>query len=192
MNIRLAHPRVPFLIAGAFLLLAPVAIATETGLNSADTEFIQEEAASAVAMVRIASLGVKKSGRADIRTHAGAIIADRTQGIAEIAKLAGRKGVGLTAEIDANHANNYQTLRGMSGPRFDKNFLSAIVNGHTECIRNFEEAAERAVDEEVRSWAAKTLPSLRAHLERAEALSSKNEVKTSAPSSEKSTARPAN
>ena len=172
------------LTVGAFLLLAPNALAadTKTKLNSTDTKFIQEEAAAGAALVRIAELGVKKSEREDIKAFAGMLVADHTKANAELATLAESKGVVLTSEVDSKHAGTYEKLKGESGTDLDKEFLSVIVSGHEKCVKNFQGAADNAEDSEVKLWAAKMLPALQAHLEKAEELSSAPTVKISAAS----------
>lgn len=182
------------LAVGAFLLLAPNAMAADpkTKLNSADTKFIQEEAAAGVALVRIAELGVKKAERADIKAFAGMIVADHTGANAELATLAASKGVELTSEVDSKDADTHENLEGESGAKFDKEFLSVIVSGHKECVKNFEDAAENAEDSEVKLWAAKMLPALEAHRGKAEELSSSPTVKAGATSSGITAAEPDN
>lgn len=159
---------------GAFLFLAPSGLAAdkETKLNAADSEFIQEEAAAGVALVRIAELGVKQASSADIKAFAGTIVAEQTKANAELAMLARSNTVKLTSEANSKHADSYDSLEDERGAKFDKRFLSVIAKGHKKCLKNFEDAAEDATNSEVKLWAAKRLPTLRAQLERAEELSS--------------------
>ncbi len=182
------------LAVGAFLLLAPNAPAadTKTKLNSTDTKFIREEAAAGAALVRIAELGVKKSEREDIKAFAGMLVADHSKANAELATLAESKGVVLNAEVDSKHAGTYEKLKGESGSDLDKEFLSVIVSGHEKCVKNFQDAADNAEDSEVKLWAAKMLPALQAHLEKAAELSSAPTVKTGAVSDGTAATKPDN
>jgi len=161
------------LATGAFLLLAPNAMAADpkTKLNSADTRFIQKEAAAGVSLVRIGELGVKNADRTEVKQFAEKIVADHTKANAELATLAQSKGVELTSEVDSRQANTHRKLEAESGVAFDKEFLSVVVSSHKKCLKNFEDAAEDAKDSEVKAWAAKMVPALQAHLERAEELS---------------------
>lgn len=193
------HHKLPLLPAavlavGACLLLAPNAIAAEarTKLNSADTKFIQEESAAGAALVRIAELGVKKAERADVKAFAGMIATDHTKANAELATLADSKGVALSKEVDNKHANTYEKLEGESGARFDKEFLSVMVSSHETCLENFQDAAEDSQDSEVKQWAAKMLPAQKAHLEKAEELSSAPTEKTGTATTRNSATEPDN
>ncbi len=173
------------LALGASLLLIPNsrAVDEKTKLNSADEKFIQEEAAAGVALVKLAELGAKRASRADVKDFAGMIVADHTKANAELATLAGSKSVELSSEVDSKHADTYDELETENEKDFDKEFLSVIVSGHKKCVKNFEDAAEDAEDSEVKLWAAKMLPALKSHLQKAEELSSAPTVKTGAAAS---------
>ena len=93
--------------------------------------------------------------------------------IEELKGLAATKGVELSAVIDPKHADTFQSLEKSSGAEFDKEFLAAVVSGHKKCVSNFETASTDAKDADVKAWAAKMLPGLKAHLEKAKDLQAK-------------------
>jgi putative membrane protein len=184
---------------GAFLLLAPNAMAAEaktnpnadtkakqnaddteakSSLNAADTTFIQKEAAAGAALVRIGELGAKKAERSDIKAFAGMLADDHTKANAALATLADSKGVTLSTEVKPKMTKNYEKLDGESGANFDKEFLAMIISIHKDCVKNFEKSSENAEDAEVKSWATTMLPSIQAHLKSAEKLSAALVVKT--------------
>lgn len=84
-------------------------------------------------------------------------------------------------------AGTYRDLEATSGAEFDKKFLATAVKSHRKCVKNFEKASTDADDSEVKAWAAKTLPTLQAHLEKAEELKS-GELSKSSSASDRSTA----
>jgi putative membrane protein len=48
-----------------------------------------------------------------------------------------------------------------------------MVKGHKDAVANFEKAANEAKDADVKAYAVKTLPALKAHLAKAEEVSKK-------------------
>lgn len=161
------------LAMGAALLLAPHAMADDrkTTLNSADEKFVRHEAAAGVALVKFVELGAKKAEREDVKTFAGMLATDHAKANGELAALAQAKGVALAAEVDPKHADAYKELgEEGEGNNFDKKFLSLIVSGHKDCVDRFEAAANDAEDSDVKSWVAKMLPALQAHLGKAKEL----------------------
>lgn len=158
----------------AALLLAPQGMATEKDtLNEADVKFVKNEAAAGKAEVKIAELAVTKAQRSDVKELAGTLVTDHTVVNAELAALASKKGVELSTVIAPAHAATYQELEKQTGEAFDKEFLAVIINDHKKCISSFEEASKEAKDADLKSWVDKTIPALKSHLEKAEALSAK-------------------
>jgi putative membrane protein len=71
---------------------------------------------------------------------------------------------------DASSFPGSDMLMGKSGTEFDTEFARMAVEDHQKDIAEFEKAASSASDSDVKAWAAKTLPTLRAHLKEAESL----------------------
>jgi putative membrane protein len=61
-------------------------------------------------------------------------------------------------------------LKAKKGADFDRAYIADQVKGHREAVRLFSRAAKNAKDAEVKSYAEKTLPTLKHHLEMAESL----------------------
>lgn len=160
-------------LCGLFLLGSHSQAAEKDTLNSADVKFIKHEAAAGTALVKIAGFGVKKTERADIKSFAEMLVSDHSKANEELAALAVKKGVELSAVIDPKHAETFQKLEKYNGTEFDKEFLSEIVSSHKKCVSNFEEASKEAKDSDLKMWADKMLPSLKTHLEKAKELASK-------------------
>jgi putative membrane protein len=160
-------------LCGILLLAANGKAAEKDTLDAADVKFVKHEAAAGMAVVKIGELGVKKAARAEVRTFAEMIVTDHTKANEELKGLAATKGVELSAVIDPKHADMFQSLEKSSGAEFDKEFLAAVVSGHKKCVSNFETASTDAKDADVKAWAAKMLPGLKTHLEKAKDLQAK-------------------
>ncbi|OAI57984.1 hypothetical protein AYO49_01715 [Verrucomicrobiaceae bacterium SCGC AG-212-N21] len=141
-------------------------------LNAADVTFVKHEGAAGTAELKLAELGVKKAGRADVKAFAEMIVADHTIANAELAKLATTKGVELSSVIDPSDSGTFQKLEKYSGTEFDKEFLSQMVSAHKKCVANFEAASKDSKDSDVKAFADKMLPTLKAHHDKAVELSS--------------------
>lgn len=168
-------------LCAAISLFASNAMAAEKDtLNAADVAFVKHAAADGMAEVKVAGLGVQKSVNPDVKAFAGMLVTDHTQVNNELKTLASNKGVELSAVIDSKHANTFQALEKHSGAEFDKHFLANIVSDHKKCVSSFEEASNNANDSDVKAFAGKMIPTLKAHLAKAEELSSKKTEELSA------------
>lgn len=65
---------------------------------------------------------------------------------------------------------DYKNLAEESGREFDEQYVELMVQEHEKAVELFEEAAEEATDQEVRSFASMHVDSLREHLQEAKSL----------------------
>jgi putative membrane protein len=64
-------------------------------------------------------------------------------------------------------------LSKLSGADFDRQYMEMMVKDHVKDVKEFEEASTKAKDADVKAWAAKTLPTLREHLQMARDVNSR-------------------
>jgi putative membrane protein len=159
-----------FALCAALIFASNGMSAEKDTLNAADVKFTKQEAAASKAVVKIAELGVKKTGNTDIKALAATLVADHTQANVELKALAEKKGIELSAVIDPDSAETFQNLEKADGLEFDKEFLAAVVSGHKKCVANFEEASTESKDSDLKMWVEKMLPILKAHHAKAVAL----------------------
>jgi putative membrane protein len=73
--------------------------------------------------------------------------------------------------MKARHEDRkYRELEAKSGSDFDRAYLSAMVDDHQKDVKMFKKEAEKADDQEVRSFASAQVSTLQQHLIRAQAL----------------------
>ena len=95
---------------------------------------------------------------------------DHTMATQELMSLASKKGVTLPTTLSPAKQMKIDSLNAKTGMDFDKTYMNMMVASHIETINLFEMEATKGVDPEVKSWAAGKLPTLKHHLEKAEAL----------------------
>ena len=83
---------------------------------------------------------------------------------------------------DQEHANK---LSGLSGDAFDREYINMMVKDHEKDVKEFEKASTKAKDPDVRAFAAKTLPTLREHLQQVRDIQSRMKSSNKASSANK-------
>src|SRR5262249_10777948 len=78
--------------------------------------------------------------------------------------LAQSKGLPLPTALEPSQQAMRDRLSALSGPDFDRAYMSEMVRDHTEDIALFERATEVSADPDIKAWAARSLPMLRDHL----------------------------
>jgi putative membrane protein len=76
----------------------------------------------------------------------------------------------LPTKLDSAHQEKLDTLKGLKGADFTKQYRSDQVEAHEDAVSLFERYAEGGDNPALKDWAGKTLPDLKRHQEMAEKL----------------------
>ena len=135
--------------------------ATSTG----DNAFMMKAAQGGMAEVELGQLAAQKAQNADVKKFAQKMVEDHSNANTELKTLATKKGMTLPPDVGAKHKATMDKLKALSGAEFDKAYVAAMVEDHKEDVADFEKQATSATDADVKAFAAKTLPTLKTHLE---------------------------
>lgn len=155
------------------LLAAGAFAADEVNKGKKDAAFLDEATSINRAEIRIAQLAVAQSTEPSIRQLAQEMIDDHTKANELLKELCGAKGlVYPTSETLSPAAQKkYDELAKLQqGPKFDKVYLSGLIDDHKKAIKLFEREFKYGDDAEFRTFATNTIPTLKRHLESAQAL----------------------
>jgi len=152
------------LVAAALVALTGPAAAQIQLVNDADRDFVSKAASGGTAEVELGRVATQRAVRPSVRSFAERMVADHGRANAELAALAGRKGLDVPTTLEPSQQAMRDRLSGLSGPDFDRAYMSEMVRDHTEDIALFERAAETSSDPDLKAWAARSLPMLRDHL----------------------------
>ena len=144
--------------------------APKSQLDKQDEAFIQKAAQSGIAEVRLGELASQKAAAAEVKEFGQMMVRDHGKANQELNQLAAAKGVALSTELDPKHQSTLDRFEKLSGEEFDKAYSSEMVTDHKKAISDFEKASKSAKDDDVKSFASKTLPHLQMHLEHAQGL----------------------
>lgn len=81
----------------------------------------------------------------------------------EIEGMAGAKTIALPAEVGENVKQYVQELKGKDGDAFDEAYVNVLGDIKDKTVKLYEEAADNAYDMNLRNWASRTLPTIKAH-----------------------------
>jgi len=148
-----AHPTVdsPYLRPKA----KPAAsAAAQSNLSAKDKKFLSQIAAGGAQVVEDSKIAEKQGGPA-VKSAASRIVNERSKSNAELLALAKKKGVGLAVEKIKP--------RNLGGSNFDKQYVHTIGHDLDEDVRLLSTASQSSDDKEIKAWAGKTLPMVKAH-----------------------------
>jgi putative membrane protein len=120
------------------------------------------------AEVQSCQMALRTSSDPAVQAFAKRMIADHELLDARIEALAHRKGYTLPAGISITQQATQTALKPLTGHAFDKVFMEHNVSDHKDDIKHFSEQSQKGTDADVRTLAARALPTLQEHLNLAE------------------------
>ncbi|MBV8094280.1 MAG: DUF4142 domain-containing protein [Acetobacteraceae bacterium] len=161
------------LIAAPLVFAGASAFAAEN-LSATDQTFVREAAAGNMAEVQEAQLAQQKAANAEIKAFASKMVADHTQAQNELQQIASLEKINLPAEPTPAQRRNYTELSRLSGAQFDRKYAQQQVSDHQRTIELFRTEASNGRNQQLKTYAQKTLPILQQHLQMAEGLTRKS------------------
>jgi putative membrane protein len=116
-------------------------------------------------------LGQEKGTGPD-KTFATQMVNDHTKTSTELKALvsSGKVKAEVPSALDSAHQSKLDKLKGLSGSDFVSSYRTIQVDAHKDAVDLFERYAKGGDDAELKSWAGKTLPALKHHLDMAQSL----------------------
>jgi len=138
-------------------------------VSKKDQEFMTKAAAGGLYEVQAGNLAQEKGSTPTVKSFGAMLIKDHTTANEELKALASSKGVTLPTALPADKKKRLDKIA--KAKDFDKEFVDEVgVDDHQHDIKLFEKASSDADDAQVKAFATKTLPTLKAHREHAEGL----------------------
>jgi len=142
----------------------------EAGKSLTDNAFVTKAASSGKAEVAIGKLAQEKAKNADVKKLADRVVTDHTKANDELARLAKDAGISVSDKSDAAHDDKVKHFHSTADKDFDREFVNHMVDSHTKGVELFTQASKELKNEQLRNFAAKTLPTIKEHLDMAKRL----------------------
>lgn len=159
-------------VCAALLAAFSVNAVSAAELARKDKQFIEKAAESGYLEIEASRMAATKASHADIKSFASMMVTDHTAVDTELKSLASSKSVTIPAQPTRGVKSKLDSLaKRTDGADFDKKYADDIaVDAHKDAVKLFESTAKDAKDPDIKAFAAKTLPSLKAHLEKGQAI----------------------
>lgn len=148
----------------------PTTPARDDQAAGADAAFVKKAADGGMAEVAMAKLAQEKAESADVKAFAAKLEKDHTQANTELKQVASSKQITLPTAPSKMHQAKHDKLAKLSGAAFDKAYVAAMVEDHQKDVKEFSREASTGSDAEIKAFAAKTLPTLKEHLQHVQEL----------------------
>jgi putative membrane protein len=140
-------------------------------LSAADRELVMQMAQGGQYEVEVGRLAARRAASGAVRSYAQTLVNHHEAVNKELALLLEAKNLPPPQRLPADMQARLKHLQPLAGTAFDREFIRlAGIEDHRANLALFQRAARDAVDADVKAWAARTLPTLRGHLQQAQAL----------------------
>jgi len=145
--------------------------AAETTLNETDREFATSAFAANIAEVQAGRLAAEKTLNDDVRQFAQEMVKEHTAANEELMKLAKELKIELPTSPLLALKEDLQRLSSVTGPQHDRFYTERFgIHAHEQSLELYEREIREGQDGELKRFAERKVPVLRAHLERARRL----------------------
>lgn len=152
-------------IAASAALLTGVALAQNANrMGSADSGFVTKAAQGGMAEVELGKLAQSNGSNDQVKQFGKRMVDDHTKANDDLQKIASQKGITLPTGLSAKDQATKDRLSKLTGADFDRAYMQDMVKDHQEDVSEFRKESNSGQDPDIKSFAAKTLPTLQDHL----------------------------
>lgn len=137
--------------------------APKKGLSKQDDMFIKDAAAGNQFEIQSSKVAMKNGHSAFVKEFAKEMIEDHGGAFAELAQIAGRKGMVASKTLPAPKQAIVDKLSGLHGAAFDAAYQKAQKDAHAETAAKMKGEIEGGHDSDIKGYAIKTLPTVDMH-----------------------------
>jgi putative membrane protein len=147
-----------------------LAATNENAVSKQDREFVRMAAQTGSAETEAGELA-HNNARADaVRELGRRLSQEHAQSNKELESLSARLNIELPKQPDPKHRGDLQALLKARGAEFDRLYVGQTIRDHEMTVKLFESQIKRGGNAELRQYAEKHLPTLKAHLEMAKSV----------------------
>jgi putative membrane protein len=153
---------------------AAVGATSANTMGSVDTgSFVSNASQSDMYEIQAGQMAQTRSKNPDIKAFAKMMVTDHTAMTNEMKPLIAAAGQTPSADLDQRRKGFLDNLKAAPAADFDKTYIDQQVAGHQEALDLMKGYADRGSDAGLKGAAAKAVPKIQMHLDKAKEVQSK-------------------
>ena len=157
-------------------------------------DWVEDRLVGGMTEVKLGELATQKAQNADVKAFGRMMVEDHTKAGEELKQFASKHNIPAPADLDDDHRDKVERLSKLEGAEFDREYMNTMVDDHEKTVNALEDRLDKegtdenarytpkrsddAVETELNQWSAKTIPTVRKHLERARQIDQKLDRRT--------------
>ena len=143
-----------------------------------DKMFVAKAAEGSMAEIQMSQLALKKSKNDEVKSYAQKMIDDHNTLIASMKPLADQMGVTPPTKLTPAHQAEAARLKAMSGDKFDKEYVTAMVGDHHKDLGEFMTEQNTTSNADLKAVVAQGTQVVRMHTEMIDQMAQKDGITT--------------
>jgi len=132
-------------------------------INEDDSKFVIKAAEGGMMEVESSKIAAEHAVNPDVKSFAQKMVEDHSKANSELKALAESKKITIPIALTEDTKESLYKLGKEAGSDFDKKYMDMMVDAHNTDVDMFEDASKNSKDADIKSFAAKTLPTLQMH-----------------------------
>ena len=159
---------------GVYLSVPGIAVAMEKRVGAADQAFAMMAAGGGLEEVQLGKLAADRAASPEVKQFAQRLVQDHTKANQELLTIAQKKGISVPKQLDDTHKAIVKLFSQLEGAQFDREYLRSQVMDHEKETAAFAVQAKEGQDPDLKAFAARQLPILKEHLQKARELAAQH------------------
>jgi putative membrane protein len=135
-----------------------------------DRKFLKDAAMGSMTEVELGKLASEKASSDAVKQFGQKMVEEHGKSAEELKRAAVQMKVNVPDGLDSKHQSRVDKLSKLSGTEFDRAYIKDQVKDHQKDVKDFQDEVQTGTDPNVKSVAAKLLPTLQQHLDAAKDL----------------------
>ena len=158
-------------ITGTGVVLAATMACCMSGLRAQDASsttaqdktFVMKAGKGSLAEIQMSNMALKKSKNADVKAFAQKMVDDHTKLIADMKPFADQMGVPPPTKVTPEAMQEEARLKAMSGEKFDKEYITAMVADHHKDLGEFMTERDTTANQDLKATVAQGTQVVKEH-----------------------------
>ncbi len=141
-------------------------------MTAEPASFLEHAAAGQQSEIDLGQLAIRKAADEQVKQFGARMVADHQKAQQEIRHLASKEGLELHPQPSEPQKQLKAQLSQLSGKEFDHAYITTMLQGHAQKLKELGKQSLTEKNPDVRQWAAGALPIVEEHLAKAKTIAS--------------------
>jgi putative membrane protein len=123
-----------------------------TRVRAGDKDFVHDIGIANTAEIELGKMAVERASSADVKKFGQMMIDDHTKAGETLRMIASQDNIPVPDQLDEKHRELREKLAGLKGTEFDRQYMSAMVDGHETVLDKLESRTDKT---ELANWKAR-------------------------------------